>query len=216
MTDVFAHLPQGHFGAIVADPPWNFATFSDKGRDRCPDAKGPMSNDPVRHYATMSLDDIKALPVATLAARDCVLLLWVVDSMLPQALEVGAAWGSPTRRSGSIGRSCGASRPLGATTKTTRTTSFFRWALDTGPGPIQSNACCSPGGNRNARRQAFASWSSRREHSRKPDEILGYVESLVSGPYLELFARTQRPGWHSWGNETDKFNTSPIFEDLIG
>lgn len=45
----------------------------------------------------------------------------------------------------------------------------------------------------------------RREHSRKPDDIHARIERLVPGPYLELFARTQRPGWTVWGNQTDKF-----------
>jgi N6-adenosine-specific RNA methylase IME4 len=45
----------------------------------------------------------------------------------------------------------------------------------------------------------------RREHSRKPDCVPGRIERLVAGPYLELFARTTRPGWDSWGNQTDKF-----------
>lgn len=73
MTD----LPAGQFGAILADPPWRSATFSANGRGRCPD--GPLSakaarnlqrqNSPERHYATMALDDIKALPVASAAVR---------------------------------------------------------------------------------------------------------------------------------------------------
>jgi N6-adenosine-specific RNA methylase IME4 len=46
----------------------------------------------------------------------------------------------------------------------------------------------------------------RREHSRKPDERYERIEALVNGPYLELFARTSRPGWSAWGNETDKFS----------
>jgi N6-adenosine-specific RNA methylase IME4 len=45
----------------------------------------------------------------------------------------------------------------------------------------------------------------RREHSRKPDCVPGRIERLVAGPYLELFARTRREGWDSWGNQTDKF-----------
>jgi hypothetical protein len=45
----------------------------------------------------------------------------------------------------------------------------------------------------------------KREHSRKPDCVPGRIERLVEGPYLELFARTQRPGWTVWGNQTDKF-----------
>ena len=45
----------------------------------------------------------------------------------------------------------------------------------------------------------------RREHSRKPDEFYSRVEAYCAGPYLELFAREQRSGWSSWGNETTKF-----------
>ena len=47
-----------------------------------------------------------------------------------------------------------------------------------------------------------------REHSRKPDGIHERIERLVSGPYLELFARQRRPNWDCWGNETDKFVAS--------
>ena len=47
--------------------------------------------------------------------------------------------------------------------------------------------------------------SKRREHSRKPDEMYNRIERFVEGPYIELFARTKRPGWDSWGNQTDKF-----------
>ena len=45
----------------------------------------------------------------------------------------------------------------------------------------------------------------RRQHSRKPDCVYERIERLVAGPYLELFARNTRPGWTSWGNETEKF-----------
>jgi N6-adenosine-specific RNA methylase IME4 len=48
----------------------------------------------------------------------------------------------------------------------------------------------------------------RREHSRKPDEIYARVEALVGGPYLEMFARQQYPGWDTWGNETAKFQVA--------
>ena len=56
----------------------------------------------------------------------------------------------------------------------------------------------------------------RREHSRKPDEIHGRIERLVAGPYLELFARQQRPGWDCWGNETRKFGEYDADKDMAG
>lgn len=47
-----------------------------------------------------------------------------------------------------------------------------------------------------------------REHSRKPDEMIPPIANLFDGLYLELFARTQRPGWTVWGNQ-DKFTANP-------
>lgn len=91
-VEVIPSTPGG-FGAILADPPWHFKSWSDKGRDRCPDAMVRQKGLVERHYKTMSLDDIKALPVGDIAAKDAVLFLWAVNPMLPDALDVGRAWG---------------------------------------------------------------------------------------------------------------------------
>jgi N6-adenosine-specific RNA methylase IME4 len=48
---------------------------------------------------------------------------------------------------------------------------------------------------------AFIVDSLRREHSRRPDEMIPLIENLLDGPYLELFTRPPRPGWSAWGNE---------------
>ena len=72
------------FGVIYADPPWRFEPYSrETGIDRAAD----------NHYPTMTLDEIKALDVPSIAANDCVLFLWATAPMLTQALEVMAAWG---------------------------------------------------------------------------------------------------------------------------
>jgi len=71
------------YGAILADPPWSWQARSPKGEGRS--AK--------RHYPVMPLADIKAMPVQRIAADDCALFLWCIDSMLPQALKVIEAWG---------------------------------------------------------------------------------------------------------------------------
>ena len=52
--------------------------------------------------------------------------------------------------------------------------------------------------------------SPRREHSRKPDEAYGRIQRLVSGPYLELFARQSRTGWDSIGDEAGLFDRGPV------
>ena len=78
-------LPDQELGVIYADPPWRFEVYSrDTGMDR--DGSKPLSGPCARKT-------IKALDVASIAADDCVLFLWATAPMLPQALEVMAAWG---------------------------------------------------------------------------------------------------------------------------
>ena len=72
-----------HYKVIYADPPWTFATYSDKGKGRSAEA----------HYDCMSVKEIAALPVSTWAADDAVLLLWATDPLLEKALEIIRAWG---------------------------------------------------------------------------------------------------------------------------
>lgn len=200
MSD-FADLPRGRFGCIYADPPWAFQTFSGENMTphRCAED----------HYRTMDLAALKALPVGELAAKDCALFMWVVGSHLDAALELGAAWGFTVK------------------------TDAFYWLksrlrdadqidLFTGDVPEprigfgywtrkQVEACWmftrgSPKRLTKGVRQAII--EPRREHSRKPDVAYERIEALVDGPYLELFARTQRPGWSTWGNQTDKFEVA--------
>ena len=71
-------LPPGGFATILVDPPWP--------------AQGGE-----KHYRTMSLARIKALPVGALAARDAHLWLWTTNVLLPRAYEVAEAWGFTVR-----------------------------------------------------------------------------------------------------------------------
>ena len=91
-------LPPGPFRLILADPPWAFRTYT--GGTRTPSSKrlhaasGPGSHASAGdHYPTMPLAEMKALPVADVAARDAVLAMWVVGSHCDAALELGQAWG---------------------------------------------------------------------------------------------------------------------------
>lgn len=170
------------YGVIYADPPWNFATYSPKGHGRSASA----------WYDTMSLDDIKALPVSEQAASDCVLLLWTTDPFLEHAFGVIHAWGFEYKTVGFYWAKCDASGgwPIG--------TGYWTRAnpeqclLATRGRPRRLNA--------DVRKLIV---SPRREHSRKPDEAYGRIERLCAGPYLELFARERRLGWDSLGNEVE-------------
>lgn len=192
-----ADLPRGHFGAIICDPPWSFKSWSDKGKNRAPDAMVRQKGLAERHYATMGLGDIAALPVGDLAASNCALFLWAIDCMLPEAFKIGSAWGFTFK------------------------TVAFTWVKTKAGGGHHIGLGYWTRGNpeqcllftRGAPRRKSAAVrqlieSPRREHSRKPDEAAERIEQLVAGPYLELFARQMRPGWMVWGNQLDKFEAA--------
>jgi N6-adenosine-specific RNA methylase IME4 len=86
--DPFAGLPKGHFKAIYADPPWAFIT---RAMARCTGTLQGGDRSPP--YALMREPELAALPVADLAADDCVLFLWMCWPNLPEAMRLIEAWG---------------------------------------------------------------------------------------------------------------------------
>lgn len=186
------------YNLIYADPPWRFEV-----RDR---ATG-LDKSPDSHYQTMKTDAIAALPVINWAAPDSLLAMWVYDPMLPDALKIAQAWGFKF------------------------TTVLFRWLKGDGQGRLFDDGerlkfgqgYHTRGGGceecwlfkrgkglpvlRHDIRKEF--YANRREHSRKPDEVSGWLVDLYGNvPRLEMFARQRRPGWDSWGNEVEKFAQS--------
>lgn len=206
--------PAGGFGLIMADPPWSYEMYSAKGYEKAPEGQ----------YQTMSSADIMALPVEALAAPDCLLWLWAVNPQLPQALEVLAAWGFTFKTAGTwikrskhgkvsfgtgyILRSANEPFLIGTrgNPKTTRGTrsviiSEILDLVDDAPGLAE-----------------FDQWPKSmitidavaREHSRKPDEAFVACDELMPNVRkLELFSRTDREGWSTWGDEVGKFGVAP-------
>lgn len=189
-------LPTGPFGCILADPPWSFLTYGNK---RTTPHRGAEE-----HYRTMTAVELRDMPVEGVAARDCALFMWVVDSHLVEAIELGRAWGFDYKTIAFV---------WAKTTQRTKQFGFFppETTHRIGMGywtRKQAEVCLLFTRGRVRRvgkgvRQIIE--APRREHSRKPDEAHARVEQLVAGPYLELFAREPRPGWTVWGNQTDKF-----------
>jgi len=183
-------LPAGPFNVIVADPPWRFESWSDKGKAKAAD----------NHYETMGLDDIKRLPVADVAASDCLLLMWAVNPMLPQALDVMSAWGFRYKTLGF----CWAKA-----SKNSNPSWAPKWHMGLGYWTRANVEVCLLGTRGKPKRcsqgvrQLIV--SPVREHSRKPDEFYERTMRLADGPYLEMFARQERKGWSTWGNETQKY-----------
>jgi len=173
------------YNVIYADPPWTFKTYSDKGKDRSPE----------NHYNVMSLKDICNLPISKIANDNSVLLMWVVDPLLDKAFEVINAWGFKYKTVGFTWA------------KTNKKSMGFFTGLGywTRGNPEMCLLATKGKPKRLSKSVPQLVVEQRREHSRKPDIMYKHIENLLEGPYIELFARTQRSGWDSWGNQTDKF-----------
>lgn len=200
-----AGLRRGHYGAILADPPWTFTTRSDKGKGRSPET----------HYDCMTLDEIKAMPVREIAAKDCVLFMWVIDTHLFMAAEVIEAWGFVYKTKGFNwikANKGGLDMPAGD--PGTFFTGMGFWSRANPEDCLLATKGSPKRQDASVRRLIVA---ERREHSRKPDETYERIEALVNGPYCELFARTARPGWDQVGNEVGKFGLryQPPSEDEL-
>lgn len=203
MSGPFDGLQAGHYAAIVADPPWHF-----RARTALQMSNWTSRRDAEKHYRVMGVDDIAALPVKALAAKDAHLFLCATGPCLRQAFDVMEAWGFRYSAVAftwvKLKRS---HNPLQL-----RVLPSAEGDLHVGLGlTTRKNAEFVLLGRRgNARRQAKdvreIIMAPVREHSRKPDEMFRRVERYCAGPYLELFARSRRANWESWGMEVGKFD----------
>jgi N6-adenosine-specific RNA methylase IME4 len=195
-------------GAILADPPWRFRTYNEAGRKRSPDWKA-FKGSPSKHYDTMTLDEITALPVGDLAAADCCLFLWASWPMLPEAMAVISAWGFEYKTCAFDWMKAHAGQIELFRDDTDALMGMGYWTR------ANSEPCLLATRGKPKRLNADVRMGiiePRREHSRKPDCVHGRIERLVAGPYVELFARSSRIGWHTWGNETTKFDRQEAAE----
>jgi N6-adenosine-specific RNA methylase IME4 len=184
--DLLETLGSRQFKTIMADPPWRFQNKT---------GKVAPEHRRLSRYATLTLDEICALPVATVAAPVAHLYLWCPNALLPDGLRVMAEWGFTYKANivwhkvrkdgGSDGRGVGF---------------YFRNVTELILfGTRGKNArTLAPG-----RKQVNYMATRKREHSRKPDEQYELIESCSPGPYLELFGRGIRDGWMTWGNEAE-------------
>lgn len=167
------------YRTIVADPPWDHSDGT--GTTLIDGHWTPRGGIPYKH---MPLEDICGLPVSEMADRDAHLYLWTTNRFLRESFYVAEAWGFvPVKPLVWVKEPMGfMGRPF---------TSSVEFVLFARRGVLRHLA--------NAGRQWWL-WP-RGEHSAKPDAFLDMVESVSPGPYLELFARRQRLGWDTWGNE---------------
>jgi N6-adenosine-specific RNA methylase IME4 len=211
LAEAFASLPRRDYRLVLMDPPWAFRTFA--GKDRTPTQKNFREAED--HYPTMSLAAMQALPVADIMAKDSCIAMWVVGSHCDAALALAEAWGcrfvtdlfywakQKLVDADQIDLFTGdIAPPRISMGYYTRKQIEPCWLFKRGKGlPVRSH---------DVRQLILA---PTREHSRKPPEQYDRLEDLF-GPLtgedgtarrVELFSRTKRPGWDSWGNEVGKF-----------
>src|SRR6516162_6471162 len=165
------------YAVIYADPPWHFEVYNEEsGIERAA----------ANHYSTMSLDEICALPIPSLASPDAALFLWTTVPHLRESFDVLVAWGFEYKTNivwvkDKIG--------LGYFVRNEHELLLVATRGDM-PSPSPAN------------RPPSVISAPRREHSRKPDEAYEIIERMYPTlPKIELFARQTRSGWAAWGNE---------------
>jgi N6-adenosine-specific RNA methylase IME4 len=172
---VTARLPR----TVVADPPWWPALH----RNTVGRRQGPYRAGPQRYYNLLTVEQIIALKPET--QKKAHLWLWVINQHVDWGYTVARAWGFEPQQ-------------------------MITWCkTGLGTGQFQCNSesilICRKGGPVD---NAFGktggtwfNWLRPKQHSRKPDDLFGLVEQVSPGPYLEMFARRRRPGWHAIGNQ---------------
>lgn len=169
----------------MADPPWEYHSWPSSPSRIPAGAVFDGRRLPIK-YPTMTVRQIAGLDVAELAEDDAHLYLWTTNRYLPDSFGVMAAWGF---------RYC-------------QLLTWCKTPMGVGPGgAFAQNAEYIIFGRRGSPGQlkrvdsVWYRWPRTAKHSVKPEAFLDLVEQVSPGPYLELFARRQRLGWDTWGNE---------------
>lgn len=185
----FNGLQPAHYRVVVADPPW---TFNDTGTRLAPSYDGPQRQSPA-HYDIMSINDIKALPMAKLFHPDGGwLALWVPWALVPVALSCIESWGLQYVTAGVWvkTKNDGTGLRIGGG-------HHLRMASE----PLLLARVGKKWPRARVRNIPNVWHAPRQEHSSKPECVQQDLELLWPGPYAELFARRRRPLWHCWGLE---------------
>ena len=189
LLDYRADHPDG-FGTLLVDPPWRFTNRTGK---MAPEHKR------LARYETLSLDELKSLPVGELAQDSSHLYLWTPNALLPDAIELMNAWGF-TYKSNLIWFKCrkdGGPDGRGVGFYFRNVTEMVLFGIK---GKLRT---LQPG-----RTQVNYISHRKREHSVKPPQLHKIASECSPGPHLELFARDRIDGWHTWGHQVDTYEQS--------
>lgn len=180
------------YHTLLLDPPWPIRwnrSANGPKTDFVPDVSGFRGN-PERHYPTMSLEEVAALPIPDVADADAQLWVWTINTYLHDTFHLIDQWGFDYRwtivwdkeRTGLGAWLRGQVEYLLLATR-----GDARWRL----------------GAHGQEGSAFTDIirEPRREHSRKPKRAYQMIEALGIPPRIEFFARDRREGWDWYGNQ---------------
>ena len=175
-------FPDKKYNIIYADPAWSFKNYSNKN-----------SNHKLS-YPTMTMQDIKDLPVQNIADKDCVLFLWVTDPLLNKQIEVIEAWGFTYKTVGFY---------WVKENKNQENNKYYHRSGYWTRGNPEICLLATKGKPKRIHTNIHKlTFSIRERHSKKPDIIRTKIVQLLGDlPRIELFARETADGWDSWGNE---------------
>ena len=224
------------FNILLADPPWIFRAYSDKGKEKSPE----------KHYQTMTIDDIKKIPVQKITSEQAGLYLWVPDTNCEAGMEVLKAWGFTFKSFAftwykirkdlkkAFKDIFGSLDLADFDFATLNVEDFFRTGL--GYNSRKQTEVCLYGTTKNPPKrkdkgvkQVIGGYDCLEyledsvyeelfeaigQHSAKPKRQYDKIEALADGPYVELFARETRDGWVALGNEIDGKDIRDAINDL--
>jgi len=176
------------YKVIIADPPWGYANWSERKNGAAQAI-----------YNTMSIEDLCAMPVSQIAAPDCVLLMWATNPKLVEAVKLGTAWGFEYVTKFPWIKISGHPQ--------TNFSGEYEYKPHYGIGfwvrGCSEDILVWKRGNIKPPDLGWVGIISKQfQHSRKPDNLYEYAESLPA-PRLEMFARRRREGWDAFGNECE-------------
>ena len=175
------------YKVIYADPPWQFGSkaYQDGGRD--------MLKLEETQYSTMTIDQIKKLPVKEIADTDCACFLWCVDSFFKEGIELLEAWGFKYKT---------------IAFNWLKTYESGKFCVNFAPWTLKSWEICLLGIKGKMGQYKVSNsvqglvTAVRTKHSKKPDIVREKIEQLFGTvPKIELFARQESEGWDVWGDE---------------
>lgn len=174
------------YSTIVVDPPWRYGKWGEASK---PNYEGHIPKESDLPYDWMSVEEIKALPVGSLANENCELYLWTTQKYLPDTFEVIRDWGF----------------------KYCQTLTWCKKPMGKGQGgvycPTTEFLILARRGKMPKVERIDTTWwqvaRAWKTHSKKPEFFQDLIEQVSEAPRLEMFARREREGWDVFGNEVN-------------